>query len=748
MSRAQADDVRALEALCALVGVETEFTGTDGARHHARPPTLAAILGALGLPIGRVEDAGDAWRAVMASRVRRAMEPVVVQWAGERRTIRVSLPAQVAWDDGWYQLELEDGTVRRRPLSQIGATPVGRDTVDGRVLDTYDVPVDGSPGPVGQEELPRGYHRLTLLAPGPVATALVLAAGTCPLPGRGWGAFLPLHALRTERDRGIGTYHDLGDLARWVGDQGGALVGTLPLYPVFLDEPVDPSPYRPVTKLGLNEIHIDPTGLPELAMAPHARRLLASDAVRQQVDGVRSARLVDHGQVMATLRAVLVPMVAALFSGTSRRRSQLEAFAADRPELASYARFRSACDRLGSSWATWSGAEAARAVEGTDDDVEHYHLYVQWVADQQLDTVSQGRGAGLYLDLPVGVHPSGFDPWWERHAFATGVSGGAPPDTFFAGGQNWGFPPLHPEGLRDDGYRYLIAQLRQAFRYADAVRIDHIMGLDRLYWLPDGSADGDGAYVRYRNEEMRAVVALEASRSGTTIVGEDLGTVPDRVRAAMGHDRMLRSWVFQFETSESDPAPASPERSLASWGTHDLPRFAAYWEGIDIDDRERSGALDPVTAGAERAGRKANRLALESALHLPVGATGSASVDETMDLLRACLGSMAAGEALLVLVDLEDLWLERQPQNRPGTGPEVPNWRLRSALTLEQARRDADVVGLLAHVDRARREPAAMGSPTGSTAVGPQGSTAVQPQGSTAVRPHGNATGPPRGRAT
>ena len=710
MSRAQTDDVRALEALCALVGVETGFTGTDGSRHHARPSTLATILRALDLPIVRVEDAPEALRAVTASRARRPMEPVVVQWVGERRSVRVALPDQVAFADGWYQLDLEDGTTRRRRLSQIDVSPVGRNRVDGRALDTYELPLDG-----GGVDLPPGYHRLTLHAPEPVATALVVAADTCPLPTRGWGAFLPLHALRTEHDRGVGSYDDLGLLARWIGEQGGALVGTLPLYPVFWDEPVDPSPYRPVTKLGLNEIHIDPTRLPELAIAPRARRLLASDAVRRQVDIARASRWVDHGQVMATLRAILVPMAAALFAGRSTRRTQLESFAAARPELVAYARFRSACERFGSTWASWSSAESAAAVEGTDDDIEHYHLYVQWVADQQLASVSQGGGAGLYLDLPVGVHPCGFDPWWQRHAFATGVSGGAPPDAFFAGGQNWGFPPLHPEGLRDDGYRYLIAQMRQAFRHAAAVRVDHIMGLDRLYWLPDGSDDGEGAYVRYRNEEMRAVVALEASRSGTTVVGEDLGTVPDRVRTAMAHDRMLRSWVFQFETSPSNPVPISPERSLASWGTHDLPHFAAYWRGTDIDDRERSGTVDAATADAERAKREANKVALQSAWHLATRVTErSTPVDETLALLRACLGHLAAGNALLMLVDLEDLWLESEPQNRPGTGPEVPNWRLRAAMTLEEARRDAGVAGLLAEVDRARREPA-MAAPVPGT---------------------------------
>ncbi|HEX4245145.1 MAG TPA: 4-alpha-glucanotransferase, partial [Acidimicrobiales bacterium] len=521
------DQWQALDALCALAGVHTEFTANDGTRRRARPATLVAVLAALGLPIGDVEGSGEALRAVTARRARQVMEPVLVQWVGESRSVRLVLPAGTALDDGWYELEREDGTVDRRSMSQVGWSHRSRDELDGRALDTYEFPLGGGVA------LPPGYHRLTVHAPGPVGSALVMVVPACPVPTRGWGTFLPLHALRTENDRGVGSYADLGRLAQWTGQAGGALVGTLPLYPVFLEEPVDPSPYRPVTKLGLNELYIDPVGLPELAIAPAARRLLASDAVRQQVARARESRFVDPGQVMATLRSVLAPMAQALFAQPSTRRSELEAFAAARPELVAYARFRSAGERLRSPWAGWSTAEASAASRGTGDDAEHFHLYAQWVAEQQLAVVSGPPGAGLYLDVPVGVHPSGFDPWWQPDAFAPGVSGGAPPDAFFSGGQNWGFPPLHPEGLRHDGYRYLIAQMRHAFRHAAAVRVDHIMGLDRLYWLPEGADGGDGAYVQYRNEEMRAVVALEASRAGTAVVGEDLGTVPDRVRAAM-----------------------------------------------------------------------------------------------------------------------------------------------------------------------------------------------------------------------
>jgi 4-alpha-glucanotransferase len=703
MTPAGADDRRALARLCALAGVHTAFTDNDGARRRARPSTLVAVLGALGVPVGDVGDAPQALRAMTARRARRVMEPVQVQWVGERRSVRLVVPADTDLDSGWHELELEDGTVRRRPLSQIGWSKTARDEVDGRTLDTYELPLDG-----GGTALPPGYHRLTVHAAGPLATALVMVAPTCPLPPRGWGTFLPLHALRTDHDRGVGTYTDLARLAQWTGQAGGALVGTLPLYPVFLAEPVDPSPYRPVTKLGLSELYIDPTALPELAIAPEARRLLGSDALRRQVELARSSELVAYGPVMASLRSVLAPLAAALFAAPSPRRSELEAFAAARPELAAYARFRSACERTGSSWVDWTTAEASMATDGTGDDAEHFHLYAQWVAEQQLAAVSEQAGARLYLDIPVGVHPAGFDPWSQPHAFVPGVSGGAPPDAFFSGGQNWGFPPLHPEGLRDDGYRYLRAQMGQACRHADAVRVDHIMGLDRLYWLPDGSEDGDGAYVQYRNEEMRAVVALEASRSGTAVVGEDLGTVPARVRTGMAHDKMLRSWVFQFQTSPADPLPVAPQRSLASWGTHDLPRFAAYWDGEDIDDRERSGAVDRTTADGERAERAANRSALQAAVQ-PEGHDTDTDID-TGELLRACLRHMAASPALLMLVDLEDLWLEREPQNRPGTGPEMPNWRLRAAQTLEQAQRDVGMVGLLSEVDGLRKALAPVGS--------------------------------------
>ena len=532
--------------------------------------------------------------------------------------------------------------------------------------------------------------------------------GSGPSSRRRGGRSFPLHALRTEHDRGVGTYADLGRLAQWTGQVGGALVGTLPLYPVYLEEPVDPSPYRPVTKLGLSELYIDPTGLPELEIAPVARRLLASDALRQEVEASRASRFVDHGPVMATLRSVLAPMAEALFTTSSDRRSELEARTAAR-----VGRLRPipvGVGRLGSQWTGWSAAEVAMAGRGTDDDGEHFHLYVQWVAEQQLAAVSTRGGAGLYLDIPIGVHPSGFDPWRQRRAFATG--GGGAPDAFFSGGQNWGFPPLHPEGLRDEGYRYLIAQMRQAFRHADAVRVDHIMGLDRLYWLPDGSDDGDGAYVQYRHEEMRAVVALEASRAGTAVVGAS--ALRSRSGGAVAGPTGCSTWMGPADSRHHHRRQSSPvisERSLASLGPDHLVHLSSAGAGWTSMIRNSRGG-GPGNGRPGRTSAKANKLALQAALNLDGRGRGV----DTGELLGACLRHMAAGPSLLMLVDLEDLWLETEPQNRPGTRA-VPNWRLRAARTLETSKEKMPgQVGLLRAVDGLRKDLITVGPTAGPEA--------------------------------
>lgn len=652
----------ALEELASLYGVQTSYESQTGQSRHAAPDSVVAVLDALGAP------ATDPPGAVRAERLRRhleTVEPVVALPAIGAQQVAVALPRSVHPRDCWLTVETEEGTVRRTRLMPAIDRPLGSVNLEGHAMDRFEARL-GSPN----DALAPGYHRLRVEAPGVEADALVVVAPRCPVPRRGWGAFLPLYAARTATDWGVGSYTVLRRFAEWVAELGGDLVGTLPLYPALLDgpdgAPSDISPYLPATRLGWNELYIDVTALPELEAAPEARALIDSGDFQREVGAVRRGALVDYEASTALVHRALGALSRTLFSQASPRRAALEAFARSRPDMVAFARFRAGeeVEPAGSPGAGGAGAAPDGASAVPESSVARAHLYAQWVAAEQL----KAAGDRLFLDLPVGVHPDGFDPRWEPELFVHGVEGGAPPDAFFSRGQRWALRPFHPRQLRVQEYRHPIAMLRHVMRHARALRLDHVMGLWRLFWIPVGAEAADGVYVRYPERELRAVTALEASRSGTAIVGEDLGTVPEEVRRGMSQDRMLRSWVLQFEVSPGAPLPDPPELSMASIGTHDLPRFATFWESPELASWRRSLGGD-----ARRA-------------------------------LRSCLDHMAAGPARAVLVDLEDLWLERWPHNRPGTGAGAGNWRHRAARTLEDVFSDDSVTAAFRRIDALRRQ--------------------------------------------
>lgn len=706
-----------LTQLARLLGVQSGYQGTDGRRRRAGDESLLAVVSALGVPIARVGEAPEALRLVQERSRRRVVDPVIAHRAGGSVTVSVSLPGSVDPDRVWVALHHEGGAVDRR---RVGGT-ADRANSPARALRSG-AGGDGSgmrryPLRLRRGGLAPGYHRLTVEGPGLEEEALVICAPAHQRAGRRrWGLGVPLYALRTRGDWGVGSLADLGALGAWAGELGAGLVGTLPLYASFLDAPgADPSPYLPASRLAWNELYVDVDLLPELAEAPEAAAALSSPALRDQLFRLRRSPLAHPAATLAVKRRVLEPMAQALAGADPRRsprRAALDAFVEARPEVLSYARFRAARERFGPRWRQWPDSAPSRRDRNgagrrlADDPALSYHLYVQWVADTQLADAGNRPGApGLYLDLPVGVHPDGFDPFHEPELFVDGISGGAPPDDFYPGGQSWGFPPLHPERLRAQGYRHVIAVLRTAMRHASALRIDHVMGLQRMYWVPDGADPKDGVYVNYPGDELRALVVLEAHRSGTVVAGEDLGTVPTTVERAMARDRMLSSWVMQFESSVDDPLPPVPHRCVASFATHDLPTFAAYWRGLDVGDRRRRDLLDAETAGRERRRRSRWRSALLAALPSPglsaLPADGVAA--EERRALRGCLHHLAASDAELVLVDMEDLFLETEPQNRPGTGPEAANFRRRARHSLEELTADAEVAAVLREVDALRR---------------------------------------------
>lgn len=642
-----------LIALAQLYDVQTEYVDASGEVRQASDDALRAVLGALG---ARMTDPRDAIREERLRRHVQTLEPVVALPSIGRQVVEVALSRSVHPRDCWLSLEAEDGSVRRMRLMPSIQRPLGTASVEGRTIDRYEAHLS-----TPLDMLRAGYYNLSLEGPDLEASSLLVVAPRCPLPPPGWGVFMPVHTMRTARDWGVGSYETLRELATWAAGRGASVVGTLPLYPAFLDDPVEISPYLPVTRLGWNELFVDPTAVPELEASEDARRILDSSEFQEALAHVRAAPLADYPSSMLLVRHVLEPLARTLYGSSSARRAALESFAAARPDLVAYARFRA-----GETVAPNGHAPQGQSPSGPlpESQEARYHLYAQFLADQQL----AAAGGRLFLDLPVGVHPDGFDPLFEPDAFAAGVEGGAPPDLFFERGQRWGFRPLHPRAIRESRYRHVIATLRHAMSQASVLRLDHVMGLYRLYWVPTGADATDGAYVRYRDDELRAVVALEAARSGTAIVGEDLGTVPEEVRDGMAEDRMLRSWVLEFEVSADAPLPDPPEQSMASIGTHDLPRFVTFFEAP---------------------GRSAWRRAMGG---------------DARRALRACLDHMAAGPARVVLVDIEDLWLERLAHNRPGTGPEAGNWRHRSARTLEEVFADPEIAAALERIDELRRE--------------------------------------------
>jgi len=696
---------RALRALAGRHGVQTAYETQEGSRGPVGDESLVGVLAALGVPISHPDQAPELLAGAVARH--RVLEPVLVRRSGAGAVHRLTLPAAVSPGRVELTLRYEDGSVDRRPLRSLLDGPSQPGRIDGSAVTRHRFRLTGSLA------APPGYHRLEVEGPGVATSALVISAPRrCPQPDRGWGIFAPLHAVRTSTDWGVASYRELAEIGDWAGGLGGGFVGTLPLFACFLDGAVvEPSPYRPASRLAWNELYVDVERLPELEIAPEAGRLLASSGFRSRLARLRSLPRSDPSATLAVKRQILELLADALSASSGARRGALGIFLAERPEVEAYARFRAATETLGRPWTEWPRRRPGRIPAGAaDESLVRYHRYVQWVADEQLaEAATRGR---IYLDLPVGTHPGGFDPWFYPTAFATGATVGAPPDSFQPAGQSWAINPLHPERIRQDGYRYPIAVLRHALRHAALVRIDHVMGLHRLWWIPKGMAPTDGAYVSYRSEELRAITVLEAARAGVAVVGEDLGTVAPAVRSAMRRDGMLRSHVHQFAATADHPFPDPPPDSLASIATHDLPPFASWWASLDIRDRSRRGVLDPGAAAVERAERGALRAAVTAALGRPT-TPGRA--------LRAILLHLAGGPARLVLVDLEDLWLEREPQNRPGTGPEEGNFRRRWARHWpgDVRAQNCTPAALLGLVDAARRRGRGPGSGEGAPDLGP-----------------------------
>jgi 4-alpha-glucanotransferase len=677
-------ELRSLRRLARLYGIQPSYLDDRFRRIDASPETLLSVLRSLGAPLsGRLDfDAAAGERLI--EHWRWCIEPVHVAWDGLLPAIELRLPAADASGRIEWRLALEGGGVEEGAVA-LDALQTGRHREiagEGFVAKRLDL----------TKTLPLGYHRLTLSTGPRRLESLVIAA-----PERGhareerdWGLFLPLYALRTADDWGTGSYPDLGRLSALAGERGAGLIGTLPLLAAFLDTPCEPSPYRPLSRLFWSELFIDVEAAAREAGCAAASELLASSELRSRIAALRDSELVPFREAMAAKRAVLEALSAGV--GGSSAAAEFERYLRSHPQVEDYARFRAVYEAWHEPWQRWPERERGGDLReaAPDQAVARYYAYAQWLAETQLAGVTRSTGAegpGIYLDLPVGVHPDGYDAWRYQSLFVPDTDVGAPPDIVTTSGQSWGFAPLDPRKTREGGYEYQIAYLRHQMRVAGLLRVDHVMGLHRLYYVPHGASAGEGVYVRYPYDELYALLCLESQREGCEVLGENLGIVPDAVTREQARHAMSGMYVLSVYLRDDPQQPYRPiaENSVASFGTHDLPTFAAFWQDLDFERREQLGVLDRAGGIAERAARERQKQLLID-YWLREGFLDPKEADDLPALLRACLAMLASSPARRVLVNLEDVWLETEPQNVPGTTlDQYSSWHRRARHTLDEA---------------------------------------------------------------
>jgi 4-alpha-glucanotransferase len=692
-------DTKLLHNLAGLYDVQTVYYDGLGELREAPPEAILSALRSLGAPIETLNDVPNARRQQRQALWRRAIEPIIIAWQGDPLKVKVRLPDRFAETRPKYQIVLENG---RRLAGEFhdepGTSPQGREVEGARYI-TRRLFI--------QESIPLGYHRLHLQLDDLELESYLFSAplhtyAPADSNAKQWGVFCPLYALWSAQSWGTGDFSDLATLVDFVGALNGSAVATLPMLASFLDEPFDPSPYAPVSRLFWNEFFLDVNKIPELAECSAARAMCNTVAFQDNLASVRSANLVDYRKVMALKRKVLEALLRFLLAQASERRESFEKFAATHPRARDYAAFRAKVELERKSWRHWEPARRDGALTPNDYDESNkrYHLYVQWQCAEQvrkLEEKARAGGTSLYLDFPLGVNRDGYDVWRYRDQFVLGASGGAPPDALFTKGQNWGFPPLHPETIRRQGYRYYIDCLRQHMACGGMLRIDHVMGWHRAFWVPDGFGATDGLYVHYRAQEFYAILSLESHRHRVRIVGENLGTVPAYVNEALARHKILGMHVGQFAVNvDAEKAlDKVPANTVASLDTHDTATFMSFWSGSDIQDRVALSLLDETQVRTEQQYRAAQREALIGFLrsHGCLREDASAAA-----VLRAWLAFLARQDQAFMLINLEDLWLEPASQNVPGTWQERPNWRRKARFSIEEIREMSAVVETLREI--------------------------------------------------
>lgn len=556
-----------------------------------------------------------------------------------------------------------------RPLFLKAGDPAPGGAIEVRLERGGSAPVAGRRLP---RDLPHGYHRLVMADGREIV--LVVSPGRCHLPGgpKTWGWAAQLYAVRSQQSWGVGDLGDLRRLARWSARAGAGFVLVNPLHAPMPVPPQQPSPYFPSSRRFRNPVYL------RIEDVPGARGLSQLSALAQRGHALNQANLVDRDRSWALKLEALGELWTAFQTGASKTDVRsLERFGEEQGEsLRQYASFCVLAERFGGGWRSWPeefrhprSRAVARFATYRRDRVG-FHQWLQWLLERQLQ--SAAAPLPLIHDLATGFDPDGADAWAWQDVLAPGVSIGAPPDAFNLEGQDWGLPPFDPHKLPGAGYQPFIETLRAGLRHGAGLRIDHVMGLFRLWWIPSGHGAADGAYVRYPAAEMLDILSLESTRAAAYVVGEDLGNVEAGVRRELSRRAVMSSRVVWFERER----PARyPRLALAAVTTHDLPTVAGLWTGSDLRAQEELG-LKTNRAAQERIKRRLLR-------HLEVGPGFTVE-----DIIVRAHEKLAQSPSHLLAATLDDACAARERPNMPGTTTQWPNWSIPLPRRLEQIEKD------------------------------------------------------------
>ncbi|MGK5449990.1 4-alpha-glucanotransferase [Streptomyces radiopugnans] len=675
-----------LARLAAAHGVCTSYDPAPGRTIRVPDDTIVEVLAALGVDASTPDAVRDALARHAREEAARLLPPTVVVRAASRGDASRPAVSQPAVRGGVPPLP--------------AGTALRVETEDGRTLDWgADPDADG-------ERLPLGCHTLHAEAPDgrTASAALIVAPDRFPaVRGRSFGLLVQLYSLLSSRSWGMGDLADLADLAAWSGRATGAdFIQLNPLHsavPAADGERVDPSPYRPSSRRFADPVHLRIEEIPEYAYLRGEARAKADELLAQAAE-LREATLAKDGMIdrdaVWSLKRRALELVRTVPLGPGRHVAYCDFLAEQGQDLEDHAVWCALAEIHGPDWRSWPAglddprsAATARARGELLDRVD-FHTWLAWLTDAQLARAQRtardaGMSIGLVHDMALGVHPSGAEAWALKDFLATGMSIGAPPDAFSPHGQDWGLPPWNPGALAASGYAPYRTLLRGLLRHTGGLRIDHVMGLFRLWWIPEGRPPTEGAYVRYDAEAMLGVLALEAYRAGSVVVGEDLGTVEPGVRGELAGRGVLGTSVLWFERdydhirtpNHETPQPLEPQDwradCLATATTHDLPSTAARLSGDHVRLRGGLGLLAGPLAEEQ------TRDAMETAewiSHLTRLDLLPEGPGEEESEIRGLYRFLARTPAKMVGVWLPDGVGDRRPQNVPGTWDQYPNWRL------------------------------------------------------------------------